>query len=242
MDRYGIAKAVVSCFTPKDLDFRKANKYIKEVVSYDPKKRFSGAAVVDPRLKDNSIAILKESLGSGKFSAIMLNPFEQSFKVDDERFLFPIMVHAEKFDVPVIIEAGYPIVSTALQVALLASRYPKIPIIMTHAGQLLASGQAESDALRAMLDNSNIFAETSLLALSGLGGFIRQSSHLMSNQNEVGSGLLYTKLKTNNRIIFGSESPLSDPGVEIERVLAAKVSESEKRFIFHDVANALFKF
>jgi uncharacterized protein len=231
MKKNGVQKALVSCFTPEDLDFERANRELKRAMSGYPGTLF-GAVSVDPRLKKKSERILSEFLKSEAFHAVILNPFEQSFKINDEAFISPVMSLAEKFDVPLIVEAGFPIVSTAFQVGELARKYPKIPVVMTHAGQLLASGQAESDALKALHENVNLYAETSRMTLSGIGGFIQQL---------LGSNTAQSGKKPASSIIFGSDSPICDLSVEILRVMVSETTEKEKNQILRENAIYLFK-
>jgi predicted TIM-barrel fold metal-dependent hydrolase len=233
MKKFGIEKALVSCFTPLDLDFVKANREIQKVVR-DNQRALKGVAVVDPRLRDQSLSILKQMVKTHGFSGILLNPFEQSFKVNG-KFLSPIMDLAEEFRVPVIVESGYPIVSTPLQVAELSSDFRNVPIVMTYSGQRLASGQSESDALLAMTENPNLYSETSGTALSGIGGFIEQvfSEHSTSRSKGWVSG--------GERVIFGSESPLLDLGVELQRIIVSSISDKQKQMILRDNAVSLFE-
>ncbi len=241
MRRYRIRKAIVSGFTPEDLNFEKMNVEVGKLLAAHPKE-FVGAVFVDPRTKDKSIGILKAMLKLPSFVAIILNPYEQSFKANDLRFLSPVMEQAEHFNVPVIVESGYPMVSTPLQIGELARAYPKVPIVMTHAGQLLASGQSESDALAAMIENDNVYPETSQIILTGIGGFIQQVSSSSSSKNRIteNTDRERKKIAPIDRILFGSDSPLCDLGVELERVLVSEISDEEKKKILHHNAVSLF--
>jgi uncharacterized protein len=224
MGRYGVEKAIISCFTPPDLDFEKGNGAIEKVVTAHPSK-FAGALRVDPRVK-KSLQILKKFVKRRAFVCISLDPFEQSFKVNSPQ-IFPIYELAEKSELPVLIESGYPIVSLPSQLSELASEFKKVKFIMTHAGQLLASGQSEGDATLAMNENQNLYCDTSQIILSGLGGFIEK---LVRSNN----------YNARFRIIFGSNSPAGDLSVELMRVDKANIPEKEKRLILSENARKLF--
>ena len=224
MGQFGVEKAIISCFTPPDLDFEKANAVVEKLVIANP-KRFAGAVRIDPRLK-TSLQILKRFSKKHTFVCISLNPNEQSFKVNSPQ-IFPIYEYAEKCGFPVVIESGYPIVSQPTQLAETASEFKRVKFIMTHAGQLLASGQSEADALLAMNENPNLYCDTSQIILSGLGGFIDQL--VRSNGHNARS-----------RIIFGSNSPAGDLSVELMRVDVANIEEKEKRLILYENAKKLF--
>jgi len=224
MGQFGVEKTVISCFTPPDLDFEKANSVIEKLVIANPTK-FAGAVRVDPRLK-TSLQILKKFSKKPSFVCISLNPYEQSFKVNSPQ-ISPIYEFAEKCGYPVVIESGYPIVSQPTQLAETAGEFRKVKFIMTHAGQLLASGQSEGDALLAMNENPNLYCDTSQIILSGIGGFIEQL--VRSNSHNARS-----------RIIFGSNSAAGDLSVELMRVDLANIGEKEKRQILSENARKLF--
>jgi len=224
-ERFGIERAIIRCFTPPDLEFEKANADIENIVCAHPSK-FSGAVRIDPRLK-HSLQILKKFAKKKAFVCISLDPFEQSFKVNSLQ-IYPIYEFAEKCGLPVVIESGFPIVSQPSQLAEVAGEFKRVKFIMTHAGQLLASGQSETDALLAMNENPNLYCDTSQVILSGIGGFIEQL--LRSNNHNARS-----------RILFGSNSPAGELSVELMRVDKANIAEKEKRMILSENARKLFQ-
>ncbi len=224
MNKFGIARSIISCFTPPDLSFEKANTII-EKITRENRTRFFGVVRVDPRF-DGAKRILRKFLRKKSFVAVSLNPFEQAFKVGDP-LAKEIYELAEEFDCPVLLESGFPIVSMPLQVSEVAKEFRKVDFIMTHSGQLMASGQSEYDSLRAMLENGNLYCDTSQIILSGLGGFIEQ----VVRANEKNS---------RDRVIFGSNSPMGDVSVELLRVKSANIGEIERNRIFSENALKLF--
>lgn len=224
MDRHGIELSIVSSFTPPDLSLEKGNISI-ELVAKECPHRFRAAARVDPRELGHQKS-LRKFLNKRVFAGISLNPFEQAFKINDS-LASGVFEVAEEFGCPVLIESGYPVVSLPFQVAEVAKDYKKVKMVMTHSGQLLASGQSESDALYAIQENRNLYCDTSQIILSGLGGFVEQIVH--ANKN--GSG---------RRAVFGSNSPLGDLSVELLRIQKANISEGEKDLVFSKNARKLF--
>ncbi|MDA4130091.1 MAG: amidohydrolase family protein [Thaumarchaeota archaeon] len=225
MNRNGVETAVVSSFTPEDLDFEKANSSIRKMVRKYP-KRFIGSITVDPRTTKTAIAILKKFLKTREFTSISLHPFEQSFKVNGE-FAFSIYELAENFDCPVFLEAGYPIVSLPFQVAEASREYKKVKFVMTHCGQMEATGMSESEAYSSIVENPNIYAETSQVILTGVGGFIEQLARHKDRNMQ-------------SRIIFGSNSPFGDLALELMRVRFSNISNEIKEKIFSKNAKVLF--
>jgi predicted TIM-barrel fold metal-dependent hydrolase len=225
MGKSGVRISLVSCFTPPDLSFESANREIEAAVRENT-TRLRGLVRIDPR-QNGSLSILKKFLQKKAFAGISLNPFEQAFKVNDP-LMKPFYELAEETDSPLMLESGYPIVSLPLQVAEVAREFRKVNFIMTHAGQLLASGQSESDSLRTILDNSNIYWDTSQIILSGIGGFIQQVIHSGKNGSK-------------HRAMFGSNGPQGELSVELMRVTKASISENEKRLVLSKNAEKLFK-
>ncbi len=97
--------------------------------------------------------------------------------------------------------------STPIELATLASRYPKQHFICAHAG-----GEWEQ-GIRAVRDTPNILIETS--GFDATAGFIEMATR------ELGS----------KRIIFGSHLPSRSMGTELAKIIAAQISEEEKKDI-----------
>jgi len=224
MDEYGIQISVISAFTPCDYSFERANSAIERIVREYP-SRLKGMVRVDPRI-DGSQNVLRKFLRKKSFVGVSLNPFEQAFKVTDP-VVRPAYEIAEQFNCPVMIESGYSIVSLPSQVAEVAAEFRKVNFIMTHAGQLLASGQSESDSLYSISENRNLYCDTSQIILSGIGGFIEQ----VVKSNENGS---------KRRVMFGSNSPSGEISVELLRVQKSNIDEHEKELLFFENAKKLF--
>ena len=70
-----------------------------------------------------------------------------------------------------------------------------------------------------MLENGNLYCDTSQIILSGLGGFIEQ----VVRANEKNS---------RDRVIFGINSPMGDVSVELLRVKSANIGEIKRNRIF----------
>ena len=225
MDQFRIQKSIVSCFTPPDLSFENGNRTIEQFVLDNP-SRFYGAVRIDPRFR-GSKKLLRNFLRKRSFICVSLNPFEQAFKIGDPLVKDTLEI-AEEFDVPVMVESGFPIVSLPLQVAEVAKEFKKVRFIMSHSGQLLASGQTESDALNTLLENRNVYSDTSLIILSGLGGFVEQV--VRANEND-----------SRTRLMFGSDSPMGNISVELLRIDKANIREEERRLIFSENARKLFR-
>lgn len=97
--------------------------------------------------------------------------------------------------------------STPVELATLASRYPKQHFICAHAG-----GEWEQ-GIRAVRNTPNVYIETS--GFDSTSGFIEMATR------ELGS----------KRIVFGSHLPSRSLGTELAKIIAASISEEEKKDI-----------
>ncbi len=100
-----------------------------------------------------------------------------------------------------------PTMSTPDELAQLAARFPEIEFICAHAG-----GEWEK-GVRAIRGHANILAETS--------GFDPTAGFVDMTVRELGA----------DRVIFGSHAPSRSLGTELSKVLAAQISDDDKRRI-----------
>ena len=100
-----------------------------------------------------------------------------------------------------------PGMSTPSDLAELAARYPEIEFICAHAG-----GEWEK-GIKAVREHENILAETS--GFDPTAGFVEMAVR------ELGA----------KRVVFGSHAPSRSLGTELSKVLAAQVSDQDKKLI-----------
>ncbi len=169
--------------------------------------RLVGGARIDPWQPSavTSLRIAVEDLG---LRALFLNPWEEHFRADLGR-LDPLMEAAQGYRIPVVVAAGYPWLSEALQICALAQRWPSVAIVMTNGGQINISGLGQADATLAMQKASNLYIDTA--------GVYRQD--FIEETVGVFGG---------NRVLFASGAPYFDQRYEIKRVTLAKVNERDR--------------
>ena len=118
-----------------------------------------------------------------------------------------------ELNVPVYINAGYPIVSEPLQILELMQLYPQVTAITTHACQLDISGLSFDDAL--------IVAEARNIKFDISGVYRRDFIELLINKTG------------EDNVLFGSCAPYMDIGLEIERIKAVQIADEIKEKIFY---------
>lgn len=116
MDAVGIDRSIVSSFTPRDLDLRRANHAVSEIVASNP--RLVGFARIDPRLGQKSIAELEACQREG-FRGVKVDPLEQAFVINSD-LVFDFFKECAAAKMPALIVSGYPCLSSPIQVGDLA--------------------------------------------------------------------------------------------------------------------------
>lgn len=217
MDRAGIDLTVVAPARPVDYHLAPANDVVVALQSEHP-DRVSGLVRVDPNRPD-AAEETRRGLGRG-LRGVFLHPREEVYAVNDQR-VDPVLQVCAAHAAPVVIAAGQPWLSEALQVAELASRHPRVRIVMTNGGQLNISGLGQIDALAALRTCPNVLVATN--------GVYRQD-FLEGVVREHGA----------DRMVFASASPQFDPVYEVLRIRLADVDDTARTALLGGTAAALF--
>lgn len=211
MDGRGVDLSVVCPMKGLDPYYFEPNRYVAELQERHS-GRLVGFARVNPHLREEAEAALATAFDKLGLRGLVLHPWEETFAVNDP-IVFPLVKMAVERTLPVMLEAGYPILSHPLQCADLASRFPDGLFVMTHGGQLDSSGWSMTDAEYVMRRNDNIVMETAGLFADEL---------LERLPGEVGT----------ERLVFGSHSPWLNLGLEMKRIQRAHVDEDVRAAIF----------
>jgi uncharacterized protein len=219
MDALGVDMTVVCPSKPRGYHFAPANDELARIVAGSA-GRLSGIARVDPLQGDEACAELERAVQALGLRGLFLHPWEETFCINDAR-VDPVVDVARRLEVPVIIAAGYPLVSEALQVGALASRFPEVTFVATNGLQLNISGLGQVDSELALADNDNLSIQTSgVYREDFLEGVVRRFGP--------------------RRVLYASASPWLDPRLEIRRVQWAAFSESESDAILGRNAVGVF--
>ena len=206
MDSLEIEMALACPFKPVSYDLDRANQDLANTIK-PHKDRLAGAARIDP-WQPGAVQTLERSIEYLGLKAVYLHPWEENFRIDIHR-LDSIMGIVVAYKVPVIVAAGYPWVSEALQVCDLAARWPEVPIVMTNGGQINISGLGQADVTLALRKQKNLYIDTA--------GVYRQD-FIEETIEEFGAG----------RVLFSSGAPYFDQRYELKRIKVTKVTKMEK--------------
>jgi predicted TIM-barrel fold metal-dependent hydrolase len=218
MERLGIDRSVLVPVRPVGYAYEPENERVAGLVR-EGGGRFWGLGRVDPR-HAGAGAEARRCLGELGLQGLYVHPWEDAIGVTDHR-LGPVAEACAEAGTPLLVEAGYPWVSEAPQVAELAARHPEVAVVMTNGGQINSSGLGQRNAWLALEGRPNLSITTS--------GVYREDF-----LEEVISGL------GAERVLFGSASPLFDQDLELRRAEWAHVDEAARAAVLGANAERLF--
>lgn len=213
----GIDRLVAAPAKPPDYDLAAASRRLAGACAAS-----GGRAVclarVDP-WRDDATQWLGELLSHESVRGLLLHPWEETITANHERVI-ALAAQAAAVGLPVLVEAGHPLVAEALSLADLAKSVDGT-VVMTRGGQVNMAGLAQQSADLALA------AAPNLCALSG--GMYRQD-WLERCVGRFGA----------DRLLHGSCAPMFDLGYELERLRFAKLDERERSLVMGGNAVRLF--
>jgi uncharacterized protein len=218
MDRLSIDRSVLVPVRPVGYGYEPENEGVASAVRADG-GRFWGLGRVDPR-QESAAAEASRCLGALGLQGLYVHPWEDAIGIADRR-LDPVLEVCAATGAPLLVEAGYPWVSEAPQVAELAGRHPSVAIVMTNGGQINSSGLGQRNAWLALEGRPNLSITTS--------GVYREDF-----LEEVIGGL------GADRVLLASASPLFDQDLELRRAEWAHVDEGARAAVLGKNAERLF--
>lgn len=169
--------------------------------------RLIPCACVSPALGDEAAEELERALGEDGMQGLKLMPPRHGYQII-QAVVDPIMEIARAHKVPVTIHSqnspAHP-----LEIAVLAGRFPDIPIIMDHMGHRY---WAES-ALAAAQQQDNIWLGTTIAAYEPV--------LVQAAVNAIGA----------NRVVFGSNAPRAYPDLAVESIKRLRLPAADEAAI-----------
>lgn len=178
--------------------------------------RIIGCIYVNPLVQE-TVDVMEHYAAKG-FRAVKLNPLRHAYCADGD-VVDPVMEKAERLGIPVCIHSGHPPYSLPWQIGLLAERHPGVRIMMIHMGH--GHGVYIDAAIKMARKFSNIYLEMSGMPMP---------SKILEVYETVGK----------DRIMFGTDTPFHEPGVELRKVMVSGVDEVGQKRILYDNAKGFF--
>lgn len=205
MDLYKVDRAVIC---PVDryiaVDNQEGNDFVLQAVRRHPERLYA-FATANPWYGQRAVDELRRALDEGA-RGIKLNPALQGFLLCDD-LVYPIVELAQDRNIPLYFHTGTPAYALPTQLSELAMRFPDVKFIMGHMG----STDFKLEAVAAAKMSQNIYLETSWILPNLVIRAVR----------EVGA----------DRVIFGSDSPLSTLRLEMGIRQATKLEDSDRDMV-----------
>jgi predicted TIM-barrel fold metal-dependent hydrolase len=162
-------------------------------------------------LKDLEDAIINRG-----FKGIKLHPVYESFAIDGP-LPIPILELAEKLDVPVYIHSGYQDWCSPYAIGVMASKYPKLKVILGHLGTPL-----HRNAIEVADRTSNIILDASWNPIPRV---------IQAAIDTIGA----------RRVVYGSDYPFLHLAIETLKIDLCDISDEDKSLIMGENMRELLK-
>ncbi len=159
-----------------------------------------------------------EYLEHPRFLGIKMHPLLDSYHPNDP-IVHPIAELAIERDMPMLIHTGHPIFTLPWSVEELIAEFPEAKVILGHMGHgnIVYINAAIDVAAR----HQNVWLETSGMPMH---------TKIKAGVDRVGE----------TRVLYGSDAPFHDPGVEMRKVEVSGCDEGETRRVLDTNARRLF--
>jgi predicted TIM-barrel fold metal-dependent hydrolase len=160
----------------------------------------------------------REFLAHPKFLGVKMHPLLDSYHPNDP-IVHPVARLLVDLDMPVLIHSGHPIFTLPWSIEELIVQFPELKVVLGHMGHgnIVYINAAIDIAER----NPNVWLETSGMPM-------------------------HTKIRTaveragEDKVMYGSDAPFHDPGVEIRKVEASGLGIEQQRRVLGTNARRLF--
>jgi uncharacterized protein len=212
MDALGIGRTVVAPPEPTvPVRNREGNELTAAAVAASG-GRMLAWAVATPWLGAEAVRELERSRDEGA-RGLRLDPALQGFDLLDG-LADPLLELARESGWPVYVRTGTPPHALPLQVAALAARFPEVPFILGRSG----ATDFGRDGVPALEAAPNLYADTA---------HIQWPVSLAARVPGA-------------RVVFTTDAPFANPGVELARVLEAPLDEPTRRNVLGGTLAGLF--
>jgi predicted TIM-barrel fold metal-dependent hydrolase len=206
-DEAGIHKMCVSSITALEFDAESGNRAVYELTKRYPDRIIGFASIPDAHLGKRGLDILERAVtewGFRGYGELETNPSDPI----DHPYWIAVLKSAAKHRIPGLVHGPYvPAVNAA-------RRAPEATMILAHGGTGWGAHINEwMDTVEALRDAPNLYLETCTSIVDA--GFTEFAV------SELGA----------DRIVFGTDSPLLDPAVQMAKISGAEIGEDDKRKI-----------
>jgi predicted TIM-barrel fold metal-dependent hydrolase len=215
MDEAGLVELLDRWDYEAGIVFHPDNQLTREIVERVPNAWALFWA--NPREEDCA-ARCAEMLDHPKFLGVKMHPLLDGFHPNDP-IVHPVAEVLLERDMPTLIHCGHPIFSLPWSIEELAVQFPDLKVVLGHMGHgnIVYINAAIDVAER----NPNVYLETSGMPMH---------SKIKTAFERVGP----------DRVMYGSDAPFHDPGVELRKIEASGLGEADRRRVLGLNARKLF--
>ncbi len=195
--------------------FHPDNAYVREVVESVPGAY--GLFWANPH-KDGFVEHAREYLDHPKFLGVKMHPLLDGYHPNDPA-VHPLAAELVERDLPVLIHCGHPIFTLPWSIEELAVEFPRAKVILGHMGH--GNVVYINGAIDVAARNPNVYLETSGMPMH---------TKIAEGVERVGP----------DRVLFGSDAPFHDVGVEVRKVEVSGLSPDLVARVLHRNARKLF--
>lgn len=206
----------LSLIMPDADEYRPDNRGLYESIKNRPE--FIGVADVNPHFGSEMLEEVRVAATDWGFRGIKFMPLKRDFVCTDA-ILKPYMDLARELGLYLTVHTG-PNESQPVKVRPLAAAYPEVPILLDHMGMRSWVKQA-IDLAKAY---PNVYMLTTVVAAA-------EPFRVRVAVNELGP----------ERVIFGSNSPVSIPAMNIEGIRRLKLGREAEELIFRENARRVLR-
>jgi predicted TIM-barrel fold metal-dependent hydrolase len=193
MDVTGVDRAVIFPFVEGNFD----NEAVREAAKQFPNRLIPFCAV-NPWQSDAADEIRRCVTASG-FRGLKLHPTINGFHLSDATLVDPLFRVAEELAIPVIVHGASDVFNGPAEFAVMAARFPQVPLLMAHMGFFWGVDLAIDFARQF----NNLYLETSRVPVFE----IRRAIQALGAE----------------KVIWGTDSPFVDYEWEIQKMKRAAI-------------------
>ena len=214
MNKYKVDMAVISPLGKGLIHkFKQSNEQIIQCVE-ENKDRLIGFCSVNPWFED-AVEELEKRITKDKCKGLVLHPTKQGFHINSP-LIYPLMEECQSLEIPIYFHTGTSMYDLPLDLSLLATKFPKVAMIMGQMGTADYWMDVEPAAKLA----SNLAVETSVNPNIAL---------IQKLVKSIGA----------ERIVFGSGVPFTDLEYEIKKIELCNFTARDKELIMFQNASRL---
>ncbi len=206
----------LSMIMPDADDYRPDNRGLYESIKDRPE--FIGVVDVNPHFGEEMVEEVRTAATEWGFRGIKFMPLKRDFVCTDA-IVKPYMDLARELGLYLTVHTG-PNESQPIKVTPLAAAYPEVPILLDHMGMRSWVKQA-IDLAKAY---SNVYLLTTVVAAA-------EPFRVRMAVDALGP----------ERVIFGSNSPVSIPAMNVEGIRRLTLGREAESLIFHENARRVLR-